>query len=144
MKSTSTSAILSFDRVPKDWAGLTMLLPLRPVRDGVELQNATEVIDAMAGHDLTPDQDDYLDALSTLAMAYENEHHPAEVRRLRPLEALRYLVEQSGMTASALGELLGNRSLGSKLLRGHRQLSKTHIRVLGRHFKVRADLFLEP
>jgi antitoxin component HigA of HigAB toxin-antitoxin module len=48
------------------------------------------------------------------------------------------------MTSSALGELLGHRSLGSKLLRGKRQLSKTHIRILADHFKVRADLFLGP
>ena len=46
------------------------------------------------------------------------------------------------MTASALGGLLGNRSIGSKLLRGERELSKAHIRRLCERFKVSADLFL--
>jgi antitoxin component HigA of HigAB toxin-antitoxin module len=46
------------------------------------------------------------------------------------------------MTASDLGELLGNRSLGSKVLRGERELSKTHLRILAERFKVDAGLLL--
>ena len=58
MRTATTKAMLRFDRIPKDWAGLTMMLPLRPIRDAVDQENATQVIDAMAGHDLTADQDD--------------------------------------------------------------------------------------
>jgi len=43
------------------------------------------------------------------------------------VERLRYLVEQSDMSASDLGRLLGNRGLGSVLLAAKRELSKTHI-----------------
>ncbi|MEX0774573.1 MAG: hypothetical protein WD042_02540 [Phycisphaeraceae bacterium] len=142
MRNTRKKTALDFHGFPKDWAGLTGMLPLRPIHDKVELDNATEVIDAMAGHDLSRDQDDYLEALSTLVMAYEDEHQPIDVKRMTPVEVLRYLVEQSGMTASALGELLGNRSLGSKLLRGERELSKAHIRVLADHYRVSTDLFI--
>lgn len=46
------------------------------------------------------------------------------------------------MTASDLGNLLGSRSLGSKILRGERELSKTHLRMLAERFKVDAGLFL--
>jgi len=55
---------------------------------------------------------------------------------------LQYLCEQNDMPASALGELLGNRSLGSKVLRGERQLSKEHIRKRCDRFSVSSDLFL--
>jgi antitoxin component HigA of HigAB toxin-antitoxin module len=42
-----------------------------------------------------------------------------------------------------LGRLLGNRALASLILRGRRQLSKNHIRLLARHFKVSPALFFE-
>jgi antitoxin component HigA of HigAB toxin-antitoxin module len=41
-----------------------------------------------------------------------------------------------------IGELLGNRSLGSKVLREERQMSKEHIRKLSGRFSVSSDLFL--
>jgi hypothetical protein len=42
------------------------------------------------------------------------------------------------MTDSDLGRLLGDRVLGSKILRGERTLSKDHIRKLRERFKVNA------
>jgi antitoxin component HigA of HigAB toxin-antitoxin module len=107
----------------------------------VDLRNATEVVDAMAGHDLAPDQEDYLDVLSDLVQKYEDAHSPVRRRSSTPLERLQYLAEQAGMTASDLGRLLGNRGLGSLILRGRRQLSKTHIRILAEHFRLDAGYF---
>jgi len=46
------------------------------------------------------------------------------------------------MNASQLGELLGNRSLGSKILTGKRELSKSHIGTLSKRFNVDPGLFL--
>ena len=40
------------------------------------------------------------------------------------------------MTASDLGRLLGNRTLGAAILAGRRNLSKAHIKKLAEHFKV--------
>ena len=97
---------------------------------------------ALAGHHLSPDQTDYLDALSIVLHAYEEEHYAIDVLEISAVDTLRYLLEQHEMTASDLGRLLGNRALGSKILRGERTLSKDHIRQLCEHFKVSADLFL--
>jgi antitoxin component HigA of HigAB toxin-antitoxin module len=58
------------------------------------------------------------------------------------LDLLKFLLEENSMNASDLGRLLGNRQLGSAVLRGNRQLSKTHIRKLCERFRVSADLFL--
>lgn len=48
------------------------------------------------------------------------------------------------MTATDLSRLLGDesRSLGSRILRGERELSKAHIKALCKRFAVSADLFL--
>ena len=55
---------------------------------------------------------------------------------------LRQLMEEHGMSASELGRLLCERSLGVKILKRHRELSKSHIRKLADYFKLSADLFL--
>ena len=139
MKTAARS--IDFRRMPKDYAALVRMFPPRPIHDKVDLANATEMVDAMAGHDLTADQEDYLDVLSDLVQKYEDEHSPVRRPRSTPLERLQYLVEQADMTASDLGRLLGNRGLGSLVLRGRRQLSKTHIRILAEHFKLDPGYF---
>ena len=118
------------------------MLPPRPIHDAAEYNNALELLDALVGHKLNKDQLDYVEAMTTLIGAYEDEHHAINTSNISPQDALKYLLEQNDMTASDLGELLGNRSLGSKILRGERELSKSHLRVLSNRFKVNAGLFL--
>jgi HTH-type transcriptional regulator/antitoxin HigA len=74
--------------------------------------------------------------------AYEDVHHAIDTSGIRGLDMLKYFLEQNDMTASDLGVLLGNRSLGSKILRGERELSKAHLRILAKRFKVDAGIFL--
>ena len=139
MKTATRS--MNFRQMPREYAGLVRVFPPRPIHDRVDLANATEVIDALAGHDLTPDQEDYLDVLSDLVAKYEESRSPLRRARSTPLERLRYLMEQAGMTASDLGRLLGSRGLGSLVLRGRRQLSKTHIRILAEYFRLDPGYF---
>lgn len=139
MKTASRS--IEFHRLPKDYAGLVQMLPLRPIHDRIDVANATEVIDALAGHDLTADQEDYLDVLSDLVDKYETESSPLRRTESTPLERLKFVVDQAGLSASDLGRLLGNRALGSLLLTGRRQLSKAHIRRLAEHFRLDPGYF---
>ena len=139
---TTNQTISDFRDTPRTFDALCAMHPLRPIHDEVGLANATEVLDVLAGHDLNRDQADYLDALTTLVGAYEDEHYRKDLSHIAPLDVLRYLVEENRMTASDLGRLLGNRSLGSKLLRGKRELSKTHIAILSKRFKVSPALFI--
>jgi HTH-type transcriptional regulator/antitoxin HigA len=118
------------------------LVPPRPIRDEADHDNAMEVLDALVGHELNEDQRDYVEVMTTLAGAFEDEHHAIDTSSVRGLVALKYLLKQNEMTASDLGALLGNRSLGSKILRGERELSKTHLRKLADRFAVDAGLFL--
>jgi HTH-type transcriptional regulator/antitoxin HigA len=117
------------------------MFPPRPIHDAVDYANTMEIVLAMAGHDLSGDQDDYLAILSELILQYDREHDRPR-RRGTPRQRLKYLVQQAGLSASDLGRLVGNRGMGSLLLNGKRGLSKAHIRILAGHFKVRADYFL--
>jgi antitoxin component HigA of HigAB toxin-antitoxin module len=137
-----TTAKIEFGDLPKDYRGLCKLHMPRPIHDQEDLQNVTEIADAMAGHDLNADQEDYFDLLSGLIENYEGEH-------LRPsakasgIGALKHLLEAHGMNATGLSRLLGShRTLGAMILRCDRELTLTHVRKLAKHFAVSADLFL--
>lgn len=55
---------------------------------------------------------------------------------------LKHLLEANDLNASDLGRILGQRELGSKLLRRERQISKSHAKTLGERFGLRAEVFL--
>lgn len=129
--------------LPKAWEELSAALQLRPIRDTGDYDAAVAIVDRLAVLDeRTEDQEDYLETLSGLVERYDAEQFAVDLTGTSPIERLRYLCEQNDLNASALGTLLGNRSLGSKVLRGERQLSKEHIRTLCERFAVSSDLFL--
>ena len=99
--------------------------------------------DQLVGRDdLSESQEAKLDIILTFMEAYEEEHYAIDFARHGPMEILKCWMECSNMSASDLGRLLGNRSLGSAILRGKRQLSKTHIKKLDRHFALDPGVFL--
>jgi antitoxin component HigA of HigAB toxin-antitoxin module len=51
-----------------------------------------------------------------LFIQYEEVHHAIDLGKANPLANLRFLLRQHGMTASDLGQILGQRQLGSKVL----------------------------
>jgi HTH-type transcriptional regulator/antitoxin HigA len=108
----------------------------RPIHDEVDYGNALTVLDAMAGFGLNADQEDYFDAVATFVEKYEAEHHALDGSAMTPVQLIRSLMEEHGMSASDLGRLLGDRSLGHRILSGERELSKVHIRLLAEHFSL--------
>jgi HTH-type transcriptional regulator/antitoxin HigA len=136
-----TSQKTAFADIPPDYAALVAMYPPRPIHDSVDYANTVDIVMAMAGHKLTRDQDDYLTILSEMILHYDREHDEPR-KRGTPHERLQYLVKEAGLSASDLGRLLGNRTMGSLFLTGKRGLSKANIRKLAGHFKVRADYFL--
>lgn len=138
-----THAKVEFARLPKDYAGLCRVLTPRPIHDKVEFQNVTEITDAMAGHKLTPDQEDYFDLLCHLIEDYEKEQAQLDEPKVSVVEALQHLLDAHGMSAADLARLLDvHRTLGAMILRGERKLTLNHVRTLARHFGVSADMFL--
>ena len=131
-----------FKDLPKSYGKLVAWYAPRPIRNQAELEAATAVIDAMAGHDLTTDQDDYLDLVSTLVSDYEEQHDPVSTKGMSPVETLKYFLEEAGMSAADFGRILGNRELGAKILRGDRELTVEQIALLAERFAVSAELFM--
>jgi HTH-type transcriptional regulator / antitoxin HigA len=121
------------------------VLVVWPIRTEDDYLRARDVVDSLAikgEAELTHAERDQLEIFSMLMEAYEEVHHPIKPSEVSPVDFLRRLARESGMTESDLGRLLGDRSLGHRILNGQRQLSKNHIRIVCNHFRVDADAFL--
>ena len=139
------SATAARRALPRKFERLSALHPLRPIGDRSGLREARRVADRLAVLDRrTRDQEDYLETLSTLIEKYEAERAAIDTSGLTPAEMLRYLMRGREMSASDLGRLLGERSLGPAILRGDRELSKAHVRALCAHFCVSPAVFIRP
>ena len=118
--------------------------PPRPIRTKRDYAAAIKVMERLAVRgegDLNADELDYLEVLSNVIEAYEAQHF-RPLHDGTPLERLQALLNETDMTTADLGRLLGNSGLASQILLGRRQLSKTHVRLLSRHFKLDASYFL--
>ena len=128
------------NHIPKEWNDLVIFL--KPIHTKGGYKKAIHILDEFAGRtDLTKDQEDFVESLSILVEAYENEHESIN-ENTDPVEALKFLLEANNMNLSDLGNLLGSRSLGSLIMSRKRQLSKNHIRILSKYFSVNPNLFL--
>ena len=116
-----------------------------PVRTEEDYARAIALLDDLVPLDRpSAAERDFIDIMLPVVEAYESRHHRFEAAPLAPLDLLRSLMEDQGMNASDLGRLLGARSLGGAILRGERELSKTHIRILAERFKMNPAVFLAP
>jgi HTH-type transcriptional regulator/antitoxin HigA len=130
------------EQLPARFESLVRLYAPRAIHDQSTYEATQELVDALTNLPRrSKGQAEYLDTLSTLMQSYENEVDAIDLEAT-PVEVLRHLLEEHKMTASDLGRLLGERSLGPKVLNGERELSKAHIRVLAKHFELPADVFL--
>ena len=135
-----------------EYLSLCAAFPLAPILTKAKLRKAEKVMDGLAIIDeerITAARSDYLAVLTDLYEAAERRLFVGELADLQrsldaitAIDSLKFLLGQHGMSGGDLGRLLGNRQLGSAILRGDRQLSKAHIRTLADHFAVSADLFL--
>jgi HTH-type transcriptional regulator/antitoxin HigA len=128
--------------IPKSYAALVELLMPRPLHDEIDYRNALAVLDAMAGFKMNTDQEDYFDAIATFVEKYEARRHAIDATKPSPVQLIRTLMDEHGMSDSDLGRLLGDRSLGHRILSGARGLSKQHIRLLAEHFSLEPGALL--
>src|SRR4051812_1534937 len=77
--------------------------PLRPLRSDSDLEAAIAMADALVDRaELLPEEQDYLDVLSKLIEDYEDEHDP--LQDITGVEALRFLIEENGLSQSQLSK----------------------------------------
>jgi antitoxin component HigA of HigAB toxin-antitoxin module len=134
-------------QMPKTFNELNALLPLRPINDRIDLENAYEVMDRLAVIEKpTKDQRDFLDTLVILTEAFdkeENESALAAADKVTGLELLKYLMDNTNMTQAALAKALGvSEGAASMILKGERSITARHARTLGKRFKLDPGAFI--
>jgi len=138
MKATTTRK----SGVREDYLKLVREFPLRPLRGKADHAGAMQMYARFAGReDLTPGENDYVDALALFIGEYEEREHRIEMMRMSPLRVLEYLLEENGMSTTDLGEVVGSRGLASEIRNGKRGLSRVVIQKLVNRFHVGAELF---
>ena len=139
--TTKRPGKLSFKELPRDYAGLCQLHLPRPVKSKFAHMQALGLINALLGYELSQDQTDYLEALTLFVHEYEQQFVSAP--ELNPVELLKHLVEENDLMIKDLAQLLDvDQSHASRLLSGTRKITPEHAKRLGKHFGVRAGLFI--
>jgi len=117
-----------------------VLIPLAPITTRAQYDKAMKVAAALASLSSLPSPAaHYLEILARNIEVYERDRFSGEHD---PIENLRFLLSENGLSASDLGRLLGHRELGSKILKRQRQLTIDHIRKLADRFHVSPATFI--
>lgn len=132
--------------MPGDYTSLcrNVWLP-RPIRDKTDHAAAIAAIEPCWGYEnaMNKDQTDWFELVADLIGHYEAQ---LEKKRGNPIpltDRLAGLLEAHDMKAADLARLLQlEPSMGSKIVKGTRQLTTAHIKKLSRHFRMPADYFL--
>jgi HTH-type transcriptional regulator / antitoxin HigA len=82
----------------------------------------------------------YLQALTDLVAAYEDAH--VATPPVSGIDALRYLMEENGLTQADMVSEFGTRSIVSEVLAGKHHLALSHIARLAERFGLPADAFI--
>ena len=139
--TTKRPGKLSFKELPRDYESLCRLYLPRPVKSKAAHAQALGLINALLGYELSRDQTDYLEALTLFVHEYEQQFVSAPA--LNPVELLKHLVEENDLMIKDLAQLLDvDQSHASRLLSGTRKITPEHAKRLGKHFGVRAGLFI--
>ena len=87
----------------------------------------------------TPAEKELADLLTLLIEDFEEKRY--QLPRAKPLDALRFLMDQHGLKQRHLVDVFGTPSIVSEVLSGKRDLNKDHIKRLSERFHVSPELF---
>ncbi|MGI4876614.1 MAG: ImmA/IrrE family metallo-endopeptidase [Janthinobacterium lividum] len=111
------------------------IAPIRGPADHARVvRRIEEIFDAKAG---TPEGDE-LEVLAMLVAHYERSF----ISVPSPVEAIRFRLQQQGLSNRALEPFLGSRSRVSEILSGERKLTVDMMRALHQHFGIPAESLL--
>jgi HTH-type transcriptional regulator/antitoxin HigA len=115
---------------------------LRPIRTKADYEWALLQVEQLWGARSGTPAGDRLDILATLIDAYEEEHYPMPPPD--PIEAIKFRMEQQGLTRKDLEGILGTRTRVAEVLNGRRGLSINMIRRLHEKLGIPAEVLIRP
>lgn len=117
-----------------------MKADVKPIRSEADHAAALAALERLWGAKAGTPKGDRLDVLATLIDAYEAEHHPMDPPD--PIEAIKFRMEQQGLTRRDMEDIIGSRARIAEVLNGKRDLSIGMIRRLHARLGISADVLI--
>src|SRR5262244_1111668 len=118
-----------------------MAAEVRPIRTKRDYEAALKEVERLWGAKAGTRDGDRLDVLATLIDVYEAEHYPMAPD---PIEAIKFRMEQQGLTRRDLEDIIGTRIRIAEVLNRKRGLSIAMIRRLHERLGISADVLIRP
>ncbi|MBB2166724.1 helix-turn-helix domain-containing protein [Gluconacetobacter sp. 1b LMG 1731] len=119
-----------------------MTTDLKPIRNEADYDAALDEVGRLWGAKSGTPDGDKLDVLATLIDAYEAKHHPIDPPD--PVEAIRFRMEQQGLSRKDLEPMIGPRNRVADVLNRKRGLSIDMIRQLHDGLGISAEVLIRP
>ena len=119
-----------------------MKADIKPIRSDRHYDAALVEVERLWGAKLGTPEGDRLDILVTLISAYEDVHYPMDPPD--PIDAIRFRMEQKGLTRKDLEPLIGSRARVTEVLSRKRSLSISMIRKLHKGLGISAEILIQP
>jgi HTH-type transcriptional regulator/antitoxin HigA len=117
-----------------------MIMDIKPIRTGKDYRRALKKIEALMDSKPRSPSGDMLDVLTTLVEAYEARRFP--IAPPDPIEAIKFRIEQLGLSTNDLAPYLGGRSRVNEILKRRRKLTVAMMKSLHRNLGVPAEALL--
>jgi HTH-type transcriptional regulator / antitoxin HigA len=88
---------------------------------------------------LSQAEKEFAELLTLLIEDFETKHY--QLPRSKPLDVLRFLMEQHNLLQKDLADIFGTPSTVSEVTSGKRELNKEHIRRMAARFHVSREVF---
>lgn len=117
-------------------------MELKPIKTKTAYKEALKEISGLLDAPPGSHEADMLEVLSILVEEYEKEHHPIDPPD--PIEAIKFRLEQQGLTRRNLEPYIGSRARVSEVLNRRRPLSVEMIRRLHKGLGIPAEVLIRP
>ncbi|EGB97115.1 MULTISPECIES: type II toxin-antitoxin system HigA family antitoxin [Pseudomonas] len=101
---------------------------IKPIRNEDDLRAAFQRLEAIFQSEAGTPEADEMEVLVTLIEVYENRHYP--IHPANPIEAIKFCMDQQGLTPRDLEPYIGPSGRVSEVLSGKRGLSLSMIKRL--------------
>lgn len=116
-------------------------MEIKPIKTKADYRAALKEIEALMGAELNTPEGERLDVLVTLIEAYENKHYRFDLPD--PVEAIKYRMEQKGMTPKDLVPMIGRINRVYEVLRRRRPLTLAMIQRLHSELGIPAESLIK-
>jgi HTH-type transcriptional regulator / antitoxin HigA len=115
-------------------------MQIRPIHTDKDYQEALSRIEVLLDASPGSAEADELEVLGLLVDEFEKKHFP--INEPDPLEAIKFRMEQLGLTQNDLAKIFGSRSRASEILSGKRSLSLTQIRLVNKKLGIPLEVLI--